>query len=407
MLSDLEKPQKIFFYIMFAVTAIALALGIFAGYNLALVAKPRTLGVSYATVLTTSSGEVPICEIEMWDNANNNGLKAYGVRWNSYTDVEGSWVKGFGLQVTGDIWGVSQIHTLNSVNKLLVDSYINSFGGFATSDTAVYGNWSLYQSDDLGESSYELPRNELNNNLYIDIEGNYYQILLNDYAWVTKESTGFLGLKTKEVSHSAQYTWFEFAQYIYQSLHSHSNNIQDGTYYINLLECDTYYRLLYQTDKGQYKELDKVSDLRNYLQIKINYHKDGITDASQSMFKQVNNNPSWNYWEGTEVEDFWSVVTPLYLDESNISTIADESTGNYYITITKEFADYIDGLSNAEVYVNINLDNLEVGVSGILMDNFTFKTQEFNITATNSQVFDVLNPNTINTPILNIGGDAS
>ena len=81
MLRDLETPQKIFFYILFALTAVASALGIFALYGFINVAKPKTLGVSYATVLNTSSGEMPICEVNIFSNKNNNGLELYEINY--------------------------------------------------------------------------------------------------------------------------------------------------------------------------------------------------------------------------------------------------------------------------------------------------------------------------------------
>ena len=403
MLRDLETPQKVFFYILFALTGVAFALSVFAIYGFMNNAKPKTLGVSYANVLTTSSGEVPICEINIFSNKNNNGLELYEVRFNSYTDVEGSWVKGFGLQVPTCDWGAYLSTNTSSKHYLINLPTLSSFVYFKTSvqtkDLIVYGDWSFYQSDDLGANSYKFV-GELSNNLYIDIEGEFYQIVLNSYKYQTWK-TNWLGQK-KYKDETGTYTWFELFRHIVDSCMHDNRALGDSTYYIDLLECSKYYHLLKQNDKGQYLPLDKVSDLRNYLQVKVNYHDDGITDASQSMFKQVKYSPTWSYWDGTGVEDFWSVVTPMHITEANITTI--ESNGKNYITINQDYVAYLKTLSNAEFYVNINLDNIDTEVSGILMDNFTMKTQEFNITSSTSQEFEILNPSSYNVPILNLGG---
>lgn len=399
MLKDLEKPQKIFFYILFALTAVASALGVFAVYGFINVAKPRTLGVSYATVLNSSSGEVPICEVNIFANKNNNGLELYEIKFNSYTDAEGSWVKGFGIQVPTDDWGA---YLQSTTKKHWEWSPFYAFYKVTerNKDLVVYGDYSFYQSDDIGESSYKLDIATMKDNLYIDIEGDYYQIVLNEYQYYTSKSTWFGG--KKYTAKTGQYTWFELFKYIVDSAKNSSKSVEDATYYLDLLDCAKYYHLLYQNDKGQYKELDKVSDLRNYLQIKVNYHDDGITDASQSMFKQVDYSPTWNYWDGTGVDDFWSVVTEMHVTENNIRLV--ESNGKNYITINSDFVDYLKSLKNTEFYVDINLDNIDVEVSAILMDNFTFKAKEFKITSSNSQEFKILNSNTINTPVLNLGG---
>lgn len=396
MLRELETPQKIFFYILFALTAVASALGVFAVYGFINVAKPKTLGVSYATVLNTTSGETPICEVNIFANKNNNGLELYEIKFNSYTDAEGSWVKGFGIQVPSNDWGATLVTNIDKDWHFQPLIYKTTE---TTKELVVYGDYSFYQSDNLGASSYKLVGN-IGNNLYIDIEGAFYQIVLNSYEYETSKSTWYGG--TKYEKHTAQYTWFELFRYIVDSVSKSSEAIDNTTYSIDLLDCAKYYHLLYQDDKGQYHPLPEVTDLKNYLQVKVNYHANGITDASQSMFGQVEYSPTWNYWDGTDVEDFWSVVTPMYITEDNISIV--EAYGNQYISINSDFASYLKGLNNAEIYVNIDLDNINTTVSGILMDNFTFKTKEFNISSSTSQQFEILNPNTINTPVLNLGG---
>ena len=227
MLKDLEKPQKIFFYILFGLTAVAIALGIFAVYGFINVAKPRTLGVSYATVLNSSSGEVPICEVNIFANKNNNGLELYEIKFNSYTDAEGSWVKGFGIQVPEE-WGVGLY--ANEIKEWESAFHRRTY---ITGKTVIHGDYSYYQSDDFGESSYKLDISTMKDNLYIDIEGTFYQIVLNDYNYTAYKSKWNGSLTT--YTESAKYTWYHLFKYIVSSTINSSNATGDATYYIDLL----------------------------------------------------------------------------------------------------------------------------------------------------------------------------
>ena len=102
MLSDLNKPQKIFMIILYCLTAVATLVGTFVIYYMATVAKPWTLSVTYADTLNVTEGKPPIINVDIHSNENNNGKPVYDLRINSYTDSEGNGVAGFGIQCVGN-----------------------------------------------------------------------------------------------------------------------------------------------------------------------------------------------------------------------------------------------------------------------------------------------------------------
>ena len=65
-----EKKRGIFFSIVYFVTAIMLALGVYAVYNLIAVQRPWTLGVTYAGMISTDDTQANIVDVNIKSNSN-------------------------------------------------------------------------------------------------------------------------------------------------------------------------------------------------------------------------------------------------------------------------------------------------------------------------------------------------
>lgn len=413
MFSDLTKPQRIFMLVLLGLTAIAVSFGIFAGYNLAMVAKPWTIGVTYADKLTYDENQAHIMNVKISSNQNNNGEPVYDLLFNSYSDSDAGGVIGFGIQCVGD-WGVYNLSNIDrqSLDAQSVDKWrqlnqlidAGHYKYFLDEDyqTLVFGDFKLYATGDNGTTYYSIDYSRVNNFLLIDINGQYYKISLKTYTYTTYETSGMWWWKsTEEINHTYKFTWFEVFDVIMYSAINNSGSEEFSKYALPLFDLSQFITIEY-LHNGQYKQLDATTENRNYMTIPVEYSKDGAVKASDSLFKIVKGSASWSYYEGTEVEDFWAVVATIDVTEKNIKLI--EAGNEWYITLDDKYSKYLSNLSGVEISVNINLDNLDKTLSGIIMDKFTFKVKEFNITSANPQSFAVLNKSTIE-PNLIFGGD--
>ncbi len=407
MMETLNKPQKIFMIIMYVLASIGILVSSFVIYNLVNVMRPETLGVTYASTLNSSSGEEPICTVEIWSNDNNNGQQLYEILWNSYTDEDGQGIKGFGVQIVGDYF-ISHIYEmLQSIeSSQKISKKASEFKNTILSEeTIVCGDWYCYNTDDLGESSYMLPIDKVGRNLYISIDDNFYQIKLNNYSWQTDES--FWIFSHKYVTHYAPQTFFDLTDYVIQSALTDSAKKDNSTFYIDLLECANFYDLLYKDSRGQYHPLQDATDIKNYLQIKVNYHKDGATESSDSMFKQVAYSTTWSFYDNSNLEEYWNAYGQIEITENHLNFVYNKDRQAYYATIDEKLAKYLESTINTEISVKINFDNLDFNVYGIDLKNFTFKIESFDITSTanTDDTFVVYNSKIPNiSPTIHLGG---
>ncbi len=413
-MSDLSKTQKGIMITLYILTALSLLLSCFTIYNLAVRSRPWTMGVAYASALTKTEDQVPICTVKIHDNTNKNGQTLYEVQFNSYTDHEGGSVSGFGMQCTGD-WelfnGLKSFDYFNIKRLIeLNEKYNNSKQMFYT--TALGDFYLYYMGDD--KSSYMLPDNNIKDYLLIDIQGTIYKLTLKNYTFNRVKDSKWAQFKNslndewgrEEVK--TQYSWYEVFDYIIKSALTSSARETNSVFPLSLLDLDPYMKIEKQDSKGRFDEVPKTTETRNYLTIQVEYTKDGATKATDSKFNQVGYSTTWSYNNQKEVKDYWNAYTTINLTEKHLSKISSSHyTDSYYLTIDKNFVDSLNKLPNKDLKININLDNLDYKALGIYMDNFVFKTAplEFNITSSTSQQFEVIHADKL-TPTLNFGGNA-
>ena len=211
-----EKKRGIFFSIVYFVTAIMLALGVYAVYNLIAVQRPWTLGVTYAGMISTDDTQANIVDVNIKSNSNNNGEILYEIQFNSYTDTDGSGIAGFGIQVVGadyELYNYADIFTTAggvdyNVAQKKYDRVLNQNYSY------IFGDVYLYYTGDNGIVYRSLNVSDLDDYLLIDIDGMYYRLVLNDYP--VKTTTGSLWWEEEKTTYF-QYSWFDVFDYIIQS----------------------------------------------------------------------------------------------------------------------------------------------------------------------------------------------
>ena len=216
-----ENKRGILLSIVYIITAIMLALGVYSVYNLIAVQKPWTLGVTYAGAISTDDTQANIIDVNIKSNANNNGEVLYEIQFNSYTDTDGSGIAGFGIQVVGSDYALYNMSDLfNNTGLVNFESAQKKYDRMLNQNSSyIFGDVYLYYTGDNGKVYRSLNVSELDDYLLIDIDGAYYRLVLNDYPVTT--TSGTLWWEKEEVTY-VQYSWFDVFDYIIQSALSNS-----------------------------------------------------------------------------------------------------------------------------------------------------------------------------------------
>ena len=378
------------FKIMMIILAIISALtSCWVIYQLVTIKKPWTLGVTYASKLTANDSQQPICKVNIKSNKNNNGQNIYEFQFNSYTDTEGNGIAGFGIQSVGDysltkVDGIDLVTELNAGNIFL--------GGY---NNLLKGDFYYYYTGDEGVTYMQIDPNFIDDYLLIDINGEFYRLTLKEYDYTHQVAPNFWEFQylfsPKYETERLQYTWYHVFDYIVQSALTNTGQEEYQEFPLSLLDCSEFLKVEYKDNKGQYHELENTSETRNYLTIQVTFDKNGATDFTDSQFKQVAGSTTWDYYDDTNAQDYWTDYTHITLTEDHMNLSRGQNSGLKCITIDQSFAEYLNSLTHAVIKIRIDLDNFDEEIYGIFMDNFTFKIDSFQITADKKQEFYIFN----------------
>ena len=374
-----EKKRGIFFSIVYFVTAIMLALGVYAVYNLIVVQRPWTLGVTYAGMISTDDTQANIVDVNIKSNSNNNGEILYEIQFNSYTDTDGSGIAGFGIQVVGsdyELYNYADIFTTAGsvdydVAQKKYDRVLNQNYSY------IFGDVYLYYTGDNGIVYRSLNVSDLDDYLLIDIDGMYYRLVLNDYA--VKTTTGALWWEEEKTTYF-QYSWFDVFDYIIQSALDTSATGVYEEFALPLFDLSDFLTIEYKDEDGQYKQMPETAENRNYMTIQVSYDLDGAVETSDSMFKMVGSSSTWSYYNEDYIKDYWQATTSMTIDDSMLNYTYNELYDSYFLTLDPNFVEYLRNLKS-EINVSLDLSNkVEYDYKGIDLQYFDFNIASFEIT---------------------------
>ena len=406
MLEDLNKPQKIFMIILYVLTAIASITSVFVIYNLANVAKPWTLGVTYSSVIETSNNQSPIVNVKIHSNENNNGLKVIDIQFNSYMDTQGNSINGFGIQCVGEyeVYNRSGYDIDTIPYMSLFTDEKEAYTAFSekcsnlkykeVGKSKVYGDFYTYYTADNSITYQAINYSDVPNYLLISINNESYRLSLKEYTYTYQERNWFedlFGLKGNTVEVKTTFTWFEVFEFIANSAINNSGKAEFESFSLPALDLARYLTIEYMDNKGQYHEMPDTSENRNYLTIPVEYSVDGAAKASDSLFKQVQSSPTWSIYNNTDVENYWNAYSILNLTEANLNYVYNDDKKAYYAEIDEEFANYLNSLGKTEISLNINLENLNFNVYGIDLMNFDIHIKSFEILTDSVSDFIIYN----------------
>lgn len=383
-MSELSKSQKILMGIIYALTGCALVVIFFSLYNILALSKPQTLGTIYASTLSRAEDDVYIIEVNIYSNENKNGISCYEVLWNGYTDYQGNNIKGFGMQASV----LPQEHKYSKVAPGSVFLIHDVDSPYITE----FSEATMYYTDDLGVSSYVT--NEMPGELYFDIDGSFYKYEFQTFDREVYSTTGwnfFNALFNITKNEKVPFNYNTLFEVIVSSALTDSARYENGEFTISMLDLSKYVKILVQNEDKQYVDLPKTSTTYDLFKVKVTYSKDGMTDASQSMFHQFKHSTTWNYYNNTDVEKYWNAYFELKLDEKTINYVFNEFESAYYIVLDTKFSQYLKSLSYAEISIVLDITAVDFDVYGIDLEHFDFKIKSFEILVDNAEDFEIYN----------------
>ena len=409
-MSDLNKFQKGLMITLYILTALALGVSAFVIYTIAVKEKPWTIGVTYASELTANDNQANICTVSIKDNFNNNGQALYELQFNSYTDSEGNGVAGFGIQVVGDweVWNFDRTYE-NYVGK---DQYswvqsVQNYNsrGLAQNWSMILGEAYLYYTGDDGRIYYSLSADDLDNYILIDIDGQFYRMTLKDYDVEVVKDGFWNELFNRTETQQMSYSWFEVFDVIIKSALSHSGDAEYEEFPLSLLDLSRFFEFEYLDENGQYHPLPDTTENRAYFTIQVEYSRDGAVDVDDSMFYQIANSTTWNYYEDLSLNDYWNAYTDIVITEQYLNAVYNETENAYYVTLDESFANYIGTLQMSEISVDLDLDNLDYDVYAIDLQNFDFNMESLTISSNEISELELYNEESCPVEVtLNLGG---
>lgn len=375
MFDELDTKQKWFMRILVGLSVIACALIFFVVYKISTEKKPWTLGVTYASVLSKTPEATPIIQIKVNENRNNNGSKVVDIQFNSYTDTEGNSIKGFGVQCVGD-WKVWNDSAIGDYFDLFEYRSVKNLEYKKVNQSFVFGNFQFYYTGDNGQSYWLLDDAFAEDYLLFDIDGVIYRMELKEYWYeVSKNPTWWQALWNQDPGSEwkcTRFTWYDVFDFLASSAISNSSTANMSEYPLNMIEISQFVNMQYQDEKGQFHDLPKTSDTWNYFNVPVEYSADGALEATDSLFKMVDGSPTWSHYGNTEVEDYWNAYAQITLTENEMNYLRYDESDLFYITIDENFVKYLNGLTNAEISVVIDIDKINEKVRGIDLTNFKF-----------------------------------
>ena len=409
-MSDLNKFQKGLMIILYILTALALGVSAFVIYTIAVKEKPWTIGVTYASELTANDNQANICTVSIKDNFNNNGQALYELQFNSYTDSEGNGVAGFGIQVVGDweVWNLDRTYE-NYIGKDVfslpqaVENYNNQ--GLMQNGSIILGNAYLYYTGDDGRIYYSLSADDLDNYILIDIDGQFYRMTLKEYDVEVLKDGFWNELFNRTETQQMSYSWFEVFDVIIKSALSHSGDAEYEEFPLSLLDLSRFFEFEYLDENGQYHPLPDTTENRAYFTIQVEYSRDGAIDVDDSMFYQIANSTTWNYYEDLSLNDYWNAYTDIVITEQYLNAVYNETENAYYVTLDESFANYLGTLQMSEISVDLDLDNLDYDVYAIDLQNFDFNMESLTISSNEISELELYNEESCPVEVtLNLGG---
>ena len=317
-------------------------------------------------------------EANFYSNAKNNGIALQELKLNYFTDytLMSTAYRSTGMQYLGDI----KQEDLKLVETTEEQANRDEPKGFSYYDTTNGISW------DGNKLRTQLNRESA---FVIKIDGRPFQIqLTGTYEWTTYKRQWYtLWIWNKPTKHIWMYNYLDVFADCMQAIRTNSAGY--GDYYVTV-DLSQYFSIKeFDAETGKYKS-DNVTDIiKNYAVLKFHYDENGARNSTQSLFKCIDCNPSYEINEEEIDTTYWQERMVYTLDENDFSYRYSDIYNGYFLSLDMDTKHLFEDMPRAKVNINIDLQaeyllaqNMNVvgidynGFENFEIDTLTVKGQE-------------------------------
>lgn len=328
-------------------------------------------------------------EANFYSNSKNNGIPLQELKLNYFTDYKllSTGYRASGMQYLGDI----KQEDLQLVTTTEEHANRDEPKGFCYYDTTNGINW------DGGKLRTQLNREST---FVISIDDKPYQIQLNkNYEWTTYERQWYtLWIWNKPTTHIWMYNFLDVFADCMQAIRSNSAGY--GDYYITVDLSDYFTIRAFDPESGKFKEDDVTDIIKTYSVLKFHYDENGARNSTQSIFKCIDCNPSYDIVEDDIDTTYWQERFVYTLTNKDFDLRYSEVYKGYFASLNIDTKTLFANMPRAKVNIVIDMDSEKpvVGINYNGFENFEIDT----LTIYGQGTFHILNKALFNTNVKNI-----
>lgn len=326
-------------------------------------------------------------EANFYSNAKNNGIALQELRLNYFTDYSllSTAYRSTGMQYLGDI----KQEDLKLVETTKEEANQNEPKGFSYYDTTNGVSW------DGNKLRTQMNRESC---FTIKIDNRPFQIQLNKtFEWTTYKRQWYtLWIWNKPTTHVIMYNYLNVFADCMQAIRTNSAGF--GDYYITV-DLSEYFTIRELDEKGKYKQDDVTDIIKNYSVLKFHYDENGARNSTQSIFKCIDCNPSYDVEDKNIDTTYWQERMVYNLTDKDLDYRYSEVYDGYFVSLSVDMKTRFANMPRAKVNVNISTTFDDKKIVGIDYNGFeNFEIDTLTITGEN-QTFYVLDKGLYNTKI--------
>ena len=326
-------------------------------------------------------------EANFYSNAKNNGIALQELRLNYFTDYSllSTAYRSTGMQYLGDL----KQEDLTLVETTKEEANQNEPKGFSYYDTTNGISW------DGNKIRTQLNRESC---FTIKIDNRPFQIQLDKtFEWTTYKRQWYtLWIWNKPTKHVIMYNYLNVFADCMQAIRSNSAGF--GDYYITV-DLSEYFTIRELDEHGKYKQDDVTDIIKNYSVLKFHYDENGARNSTQSLFKCIDCNPSYDVEDKNIDTTYWQERMVYNLTDKDFVYRYSEVYDGYFISLSVDMKTRFANMPRAKVNVNISTTFNDKKIVGIDYNGFeNFEIDTLTITGEN-QTFYVLDKGLYNTKI--------
>lgn len=328
-------------------------------------------------------------EANFYSNSKKNGIALQELKLNYFTDYNlmSTGYRASGMQYLGDLKQedlVLKETTKEQANK-------DEISGFSYYDTTNGISW------DGGKLRTQLNREST---FVISIDNKPYQIQLDKvYEWTTYQRQWYtLWIWNKPTTHTIYYNFLNVFADCMQAIRSNSAGY--GDYYITVDLSEYFTIRAYDPETGKYKQDDVTDIIKTYSVLKFHYDENGARNSTQSLFKCIDCNPSYDIEEEAIDTTYWQERFVYTLTNKDLDLRYSEVYKGYFASLNVDTKTMFANMPRAKVNVVIEMtgDKPIIGINYNGFENFEIDT----LTINGQGTFYLLNKALYNTNVQTI-----